>query len=624
MVRLLRLVVSLWLAAGALTGCIGWAPTIGDRTSRSARGASWISPQAKNGDLLYVSDYLFTDVYVFSYPSLKVAGTLTGFSLPEGLCSDDKGDVFVTDLLARRIVEYAHGGSQPIKTLSDRGYPEGCSVDPSTGNLAVADYGSSGSPGDIAVFRHASGKPVIYTDPTMISFTSCGYDDGGDLFADGQKYDNYPGLVELPNGAGKFEDIEFKRSFDADGSVQWDGQHLAIMGNSPKEILRVAISGSKAKVIGRTTLISPRFAFAFSIQNSTLILTYVPRHMRAKDIALGLWAYPGGGKPAKTIQKLFGAYGLTVSHAQRKSSLAQSVSSKTTLVYVSDHTNNLIDVFDRAGNLQYTITQGVSAPAGLFVDAGHNLWVANPGANDVLVFPRGSMTPARTLQDTDQPNDVALCADGTAFVADSLNEGGVAVYPRGHKMPTRRLEAEQSGAGGVEFYVTCDAAGNVFATGLIGFSPFIATVGWRHGKQSGYFLLPQDAWSSSGIVAIRNGRLLIAKYDHSQPSVVEFTEAGKPTGKTIETGSDLWGDIAINAKQNVVFGADAPADAAIARTLPKGVLRRTYSSANLVQPEGVAVDDQLASRTTSMESSARLTAASICRCVGASPSNLSL
>jgi len=48
----------------------------------------------------------------------------------------------------------------------------------------------------------------------------------------------------------------------------------------------------------------------------------------------------------------------------------------------------------------------------------HNLWIANPGAHNVLVLPRGSTDPARTLNDTNQPNDVAVC-----------DEGGVAVYP---------------------------------------------------------------------------------------------------------------------------------------------------------------------------------------------------
>lgn len=262
---------------------------------------------------------------------------------------------------------------------------------------------------------------------------------------------------------------------------------------------------------------------------------------------------------------------------------------RAALVYVSDRTNNLIDVFDRGGHLQYTITSGLNEPAGLFVDAQHNLWVANPGANDVLVFPRGSMDSARTLNDPNQPNDVAVCGDGTAFVADSLNLGGIGVYPPHREAPTRRLEAQQSGAGGLELYVTCDQAGNIFATGYIGLSPFPATTGWRHGRESGYYLFPLHAWSSSGIKATAAGTLLIAHYNKSMPAVVEFTEAGQRTRRSIDTG-ELWGDIALDASQTVVFGVDTPRDAAFARKFPGGALQDTYTDANLVQPEGVAVD----------------------------------
>lgn len=262
------------------------------------------------------------------------------------------------------------------------------------------------------------------------------------------------------------------------------------------------------------------------------------------------------------------------------------------LVYVSDHANNLIDVFDSSGVLQYTITSGVKAPAGLFVDSDHNLWVANPGANDVLVFSRGSRTPIKTLNDSNQPNDVAVAFDFTAYVADSLNQGGVAVYPRDHVNPVRRLEAKQSGMGGLEDYVTRDRYGNVFATGMIGASPFPATTGWRHARESGYYLLQPTAASISGIKATTAETLLIPTYDApSQPALEEFTESGKPTGRGIHTGgSDLWGDIALDASEDVVFGVDTPKDAVVARKFPGGALVRTYTNGNLAQPEGVAVD----------------------------------
>jgi len=302
------------------------------------------------------------------------------------------------------------------------------------------------------------------------------------------------------------------------------------------------------------------------------------RHVSFVLLAVGLAACGGGSATTSTVP------------AQPIAGQSEAAARDARLIYVSDHANNLIDVFAQ-GRLRSTIASGVSKPVGLFVDASHALWVANPGANDVLVFRRGSTTPSETLEDSNQPNDVAVCHDGTAFVADSLNLGGVAVYPPGHTSPTRRLEAQQSGQGGIEFYVACDDAGNVFATGIIGASPFAATVGWRHGRESGYYLLQPPASSESGIKVTGTRTLLISTYTApSQPALVEFTEAGKPIGRAIHTGSDLWGDIALNGNQSDIYGVVTAKDDVAVRKFPGGSFLRTYTNPNLTQPEGVAVD----------------------------------
>jgi len=70
-------------------------------------------------ELLYVSDDYNDDVYVFALPAGGLVGTLTGFKTPQSPCADEAGDVFIPDDGASDIVEYAHGGSKPIKTLAD-------------------------------------------------------------------------------------------------------------------------------------------------------------------------------------------------------------------------------------------------------------------------------------------------------------------------------------------------------------------------------------------------------------------------------------------------------------------------------------------------------------------------
>ena len=70
----------------------------------------------------------------------------------------------------------------PIKTLLDPdGIPLACSVDPTTGNLAVVNAFSSNSPGVLLIYRAASGSPTTYSDPHL-EFYNAGYDSKGNLF----------------------------------------------------------------------------------------------------------------------------------------------------------------------------------------------------------------------------------------------------------------------------------------------------------------------------------------------------------------------------------------------------------------------------------------------------------
>jgi hypothetical protein len=140
------------LAAASLPGCGGLpfdsAQAAAIPQSRAIAGrvdgrGSWMSPSAERADLLYISDAKSAEVYVYRLRDLKLSGTLAGFSYPGGECSDGRGNVWITD--ASRIVEYAHGGTSPISVLSDPNvYAVSCSVDPSSGNLAVTNLLRSG------------------------------------------------------------------------------------------------------------------------------------------------------------------------------------------------------------------------------------------------------------------------------------------------------------------------------------------------------------------------------------------------------------------------------------------------------------------------------------------------
>jgi hypothetical protein len=91
-------------AAVLLTGCGGSQPPIGAPgamlqshaiATHAPRGGSWMLPEAKSEDLLYVSEV--GTVTVYSYPQGKLEGKLRGFFDATGECVDAKGDVYIAD-----------------------------------------------------------------------------------------------------------------------------------------------------------------------------------------------------------------------------------------------------------------------------------------------------------------------------------------------------------------------------------------------------------------------------------------------------------------------------------------------------------------------------------------------
>ena len=194
-------------------------------------GSSWMLPEAKSEDLLYISN-VYT-VTVYSYPQGKLVGTLKHFYLPGGECSDRSGHIFIVD--GGLIYEYAHGGKKPIDTLSTSPLGgQGCASDPTTGNLAVAlDYGDSY--GYLAVYSQAKGTPILYSNGKML-FNFCGYDDSGNLYADGIFEGVGLGFVELSKGGSSLVNLTLDQSLEAAGAVQWDGKYLAIGDDEANKI----------------------------------------------------------------------------------------------------------------------------------------------------------------------------------------------------------------------------------------------------------------------------------------------------------------------------------------------------------------------------------------------------
>ncbi len=103
------------------------------------------------------------------------------------------------------------------------------------------------------------------------------------------------------------------------------------------------------------------------------------------------------------------------------------------LKYVADYNNGNVNIFTGpfAGQAPCgRIGSGLSLPWGLYVDrATHDLYVANVGRHNIVVFHRGARTPYATYVDPtgQDPTDVVLTSDGTVvannFTDEALTEG---------------------------------------------------------------------------------------------------------------------------------------------------------------------------------------------------------
>lgn len=285
------------LAACSATG--GGAPYL----RQAVREGSWSSADAKRSALLYVSNANNGTVSAFSYPQGELMGTLSGFEEPYGLCSDKAGNVWIVDDEASTIAEYAHGGTSPKATLSDAGeYPAGCSIDPTTGNLAVTNYETTGrGQGGLSIYKKAKGKPTLYTDSSISRGWFCSYDDQGDLFFDGNTNGTSGfALAKLPHGTSSFTNISVDQSITVPGGVQWDGKYLAISdanGPGAGHIYQFSISGSSGTEVTATMLTSSQNVHQFWIDPARLRIVAPSASLST----VGYWKFPKGGEPTKTI-----------------------------------------------------------------------------------------------------------------------------------------------------------------------------------------------------------------------------------------------------------------------------------------------------------------------------------
>lgn len=302
-----RYALTVSAATALLAGCGASQADINSALARRVTPATQLhkKPNSRSGsELLYAATS--HGILMLTYPTEQQVGTLPTQDREPYICSDpNTGSVFVAE--SGVINEYAHGGTSIIQTLtppSSYVNLSGCSVDPTNGNLAVAAANTSGL-GAILIYAAAHGSATLYSDPALLYYYYCAYNNQGDLFVTGagnKKHQIVPKYAELQKGSRDLTNITLNEDVGFSWKVQWDGTYWAL--KNVVAVNQVAVSGSNGTVVG-TAQLNDAYgdAPAFWIQGSTVIARY-GKPLKKNNQRLAYWNYPAGGEATKVLTGL--------------------------------------------------------------------------------------------------------------------------------------------------------------------------------------------------------------------------------------------------------------------------------------------------------------------------------
>jgi len=262
-----------------------------------------------------------------------------------------------------------------------------------------------------------------------------------------------------------------------------------------------------------------------------------------------------------------------------------------------------IAVFNQGGSRGpiREIDQGIDGPLGLFVDAKHNIYVANTLNATVTVYPRGASAPSETLENAGAPIDVVAGHDGTVYVANvqevfsRTGGGSVLEYPSGKTKPSKTIVTFEKKSW--PRALALDAAGDLFVAYNHNYGaswkPDGRILEFAPGSSSGRDLGIRVG-EAGGLAVDKQNNLVLVQYGNSYyfpPNVDIFPPGSKKPSKQIPFPYGYPGyDVALN-ESNTEMWLSCPSLAAVfGVTYPGGKLADTITSGLSGFVLGVAAD----------------------------------
>jgi hypothetical protein len=318
-IHALRYAACLCVLTAALAACAGLPP--GTSPVAPLHKALLARSAGSQTDLIYTG--VKHRAIVFTYPGGTFEDTFRTPYLIQAMCSDAKGDVFVTAVVRSEsgartgyVYEYAHGAKSPAATLDvpPHEIPVNCSSDPTTGNLAVTSYDVRNFAPLVEVYTGGSGEAKLYHSAELGANPQPAYDASGNLFV--MSGGNLAAL--LPEGKQELEKIKLNGTIGNVAHAQWDGKYFALQSYAATKhngenvfvhYFRVQISGTTGTIAGISRFANWRQKNAGQswIEGNALVAT--------PGYSLTFWKYPAGGEAFKVLHPSDPSQAVTVSLA---------------------------------------------------------------------------------------------------------------------------------------------------------------------------------------------------------------------------------------------------------------------------------------------------------------------
>jgi len=201
-----------------------------------------------------------------------------------------------------------------MRTLYTGTFQTACSIDPTTGNLAVGTFY-----GALDVWKKARGEPTNYGSAACPYIWGPGYDDHGNLFVEANASASEIFICELPHGGSSLQIVaaDWKINYGAD--VMWDGKYITFADQSfggqdlSAGVYQATENASGLTLAGSTALNDPcGYGRSDVLQPFIVGRKNTPKNDRQGKVVIGsnnsclkfvdFWAYPAGGNPRTAIQ----------------------------------------------------------------------------------------------------------------------------------------------------------------------------------------------------------------------------------------------------------------------------------------------------------------------------------